>query len=334
MKLNTAESECKSISRGGESEMLLCYKRLKVFSGTANLPLAQEIASHLGLELGKMKVDRFQDGETRVRIEETVRGAEVFIIQPTCWPVNDNLMELLIISDAMRRASAKSITAVIPYYGYARQDRKTAPRDPITAKLVANLLVNSGIQRIVTLDLHAGQIQGFFDIPVDPLLAAPILADYYKAANFDGVVVSPDIGGAARARAFAERLHVGLAIVDKRRPEPNVAEALHIIGNIEDKRVLLVDDIIDTAGTIVAVSDRLHKAGATEIYACCTHPVLSGNATEKLERSGIKELVVTNSIPIPPSKMSDKIKVLSVAPLLAEAIRRIYEELSVSVLFD
>ncbi|HHY47626.1 MAG TPA: ribose-phosphate pyrophosphokinase [Firmicutes bacterium] len=311
-----------------------CYKRIKVFGGSANLPLAQEIAEHLGLELGRMKIDRFQDGETRVRIEETVRGADVFIVQPTCWPVNDNLVELLIIVDAMRRASAKTITAVIPYYGYARQDRKTAPRDPITAKLVANLLVSAGTQRVVTVDLHAGQIQGFFDIPVDPLIAMPILADYYKSVGFSGVIVSPDIGGATRARAMAERLHAGLAIVDKRRPEPNVAEAMNVIGDVAGKEVLLVDDIIDTAGTVVNVAAKLREAGAKDVFACCTHAVLSGSAVERLEQSAIKEIVVTNTIPIPPEKRIDKIKILSVAPLLAEAIRRIYEELSVSVLFD
>ncbi|NPV53760.1 MAG: ribose-phosphate pyrophosphokinase [Firmicutes bacterium] len=309
-------------------------RKIKVFAGTANPQLAQEIVDHLGIRLGLMKVDRFKDGETRVRIEESVRGADVFVIQPTCNPVNDNLMELLIIMDALRRASAKTITAVIPYYGYARQDRKAAPRDPITAKLVANLIVTAGANRMVTVDLHAGQIQGFFDIPVDPLLAMPILAGYYKEKGFRGVVVSPDVGGVARARAMAERLHAGLAIVDKRRPEANVAEVMHIIGDVKGKPALIVDDIIDTAGTLVEVARVLDEAGATEVYACCTHAVLSGHAEERIRDSVIKETVVTNTIPLKPDVKCDKIKVLSVAPLLSEAIKRIYGELSVSILFD
>ncbi|WP_031516459.1 ribose-phosphate diphosphokinase [Desulfofalx alkaliphila] len=310
-------------------------RRLKIFSGNANSKLAQEICQYLGVALGDSQVKRFSDGEVQVKVDESVRGSDVFIIQPTCTPVNENLMELLIMIDAMRRASARRITAVIPYYGYARQDRKARARDPITAKLTANLLYAAGARRVITMDLHAGQIQGFFDIPVDHLPGVPILAEYFMQNQIDDlVVVSPDIGGVTRARDLAERLRVPLAIVDKRRPEPNVAEVTNIIGNIKDKRVIMIDDIIDTAGTITKGAEALSERGAKEIYACCTHPVLSGPAVERLKNSVIKELVITNTIPLTEEKMFDRIKVLSVAPILGEAIIRVHEDLSVSKLFD
>ena len=278
---------------------------------------------------------RFSDGEIRAKVDESVRGADAFIIQPTSTPVNEHLMELLIMADALRRASARRITAVIPYYGYARQDRKTRARDPITAKLVANILVASGCRRMITMDLHAGQIQGFFDIPVDHLPGGPILAEYFhQTLKDDVVVVSPDIGGVTRARDLAERIGAPLAIIDKRRPEPNVAEVTNVIGTIKGKTVIMIDDIIDTAGTITKGAAALAERGAKEIYVCCTHAVLSGPAIQRLEESVIKEVVVTNTIPLPPEKMIDKIKVLSVAPLMGEAIIRIHEDLSVSKLFS
>lgn len=310
-------------------------RRLKIFSGNANKQLAKEIADHLGIPLGLGQVVRFSDGEVHVRIEESVRGADVFVVQPTSAPVNEHLMELLISIDALRRASARRITAVIPYYGYARQDRKTRARDPITAKLKANLLTTAGVDRVLTMDLHAGQIQGFFDIPVDHLPGVPILAEYFKNKGLDDmVVVSPDLGGVTRARDLANRLGVDIAIIDKRRPEPNVAEIMNIIGRIRGKRVIMVDDIIDTAGTITQGAEALLQNGATEVYACCTHPVLSGPAIERLQKSPITEVVITNTIPLPKEKNIEKIKVLSVAPLLGDAILRIYEDLSVSKLFD
>ncbi|SHF13248.1 ribose-phosphate diphosphokinase [Desulforamulus putei] len=310
-------------------------KRLKIFAGNANPELAREICQYLGVAMGRSHVTRFSDGEIRVKVEESVRGSDAFIIQPTSTPVNEHLMELLIMADALRRASARRITAVIPYYGYARQDRKTRARDPITAKLVANILTASGCRRIITMDLHAGQIQGFFDIPVDHLPAVPILAEYFQQnLQDDVVVVSPDIGGVTRARDLAERIGSPLAIIDKRRPEPNVAEVTNIIGNIKGKTVIMIDDIIDTAGTITKGAAALMERGAREIYVCCTHAVLSGPAIQRLEESVIKEVVITNTIPLPPEKMIDKIKVLSVAPLLGEAIIRIHEDLSVSKLFS
>ncbi|MTI82112.1 MAG: ribose-phosphate diphosphokinase [Firmicutes bacterium] len=310
-------------------------KRLKIFSGNANKKLAEEICQYLGVTLGDSNVSRFSDGEIRARINESVRGADVFIIQPTSTPVNEQLMELLVMVDAIRRASARRITAVIPYYGYARQDRKARARDPITAKLTANLLYAAGARRVVTMDLHAGQIQGFFDIPVDHLPGVPILAEYFTQNQIDNlVVVSPDIGGVTRARDLAERLGVPLAIIDKRRPEPNVAEVTNIIGKINGKRVIMIDDIIDTAGTITKGAEALLDRGAKEIYACCTHPVLSGPAVERLQNSVIKELVVTNTIQLNEEKLFDRVKVLSVAPILGEAIIRIHEDLSVSKLFD
>ncbi|MDN5346484.1 MAG: ribose-phosphate pyrophosphokinae [Clostridia bacterium] len=309
--------------------------KLKIFTGNANTKLAEEIGAYLGVPLGDMKVGRFADGEISVVIDENVRGADVFVIQPTCMPVNDNLMELLIMIDALKRASARRITAVIPYYGYARQERKTRARVPISAKLVANLITTAGANRVLSMDLHAGAIQGFFDIPVDHLTAVPILAEYFKGKNIpDPVVVSPDVGGVTRARDFADRIGAELAIIDKRRPAPNVAEIMNLIGDIEDRSAIIIDDLIDTAGTICFGAQALLERGAREVYACCTHPVLSSSAIERLVASPIKEVVVCNTIPLPPEKGIDKIKQLSVAPLLGEAIVRIHEDLSVSMLFD
>lgn len=310
-------------------------KKLKVFTGNANVELAEEICRCLGEELGQSEISRFQDGEIRARIQESVRGAEVFLVQPCNSPSDSHLMELLIMIDAMRRASAREICAVVPYYPYARQDRKTQPRDPITAKLIANLLTAAGADRVVTMDLHAGQIQGFFDIPVDNLRALPIITEYLQTKNLeDVVVVSPDVGGVVRARELADRLNCQIAIVDKRRPRPNVAEVMNIIGTVEGKTAVIIDDLIDTGGTIVKASEALIKQGATAVYACCTHPVFSGNAPEILQASPIKEIVVTNTIHLPIEKRIPKLTQLSVAPLFAEAIRRIYEELPVSKLFD
>ncbi len=311
------------------------YKKLKIFSGNANAELAEEIARYLGVSVGSAKVTRFCDGEIQVKINESVRGADVFIIQPTCAPINENLMELLILIDAVRRASARRITAVMPYYGYARQDRKTRARDPITAKLVANILTASGARRVICMDLHAGQIQGFFDIPLDHLPGVPILAEYILQRKLENIaVVSPDLGGVTRARNLAERIGASIAIIDKRRPEPNVAEVTSIIGSIRGKTVIIIDDIIDTAGTITKGAEALKERGAGDIYVCCTHPVLSGPAVKRLAEAPVKEVIVTNTIPIAQEKMLDKVKVLSVAPLLGEAIIRIHEDLSVSKLFD
>ena len=310
-------------------------KRLRIFTGNANRPLADEIAAYLGAEVGEAGVNRFNNGEIQVMIDESVRGKEVFILQPTSQPVNENLMELLIMVDAFKRASARHITAVIPYYAYARQDRKTRGREPISAKLVANLLVTAGVTRVVTMDLHAGQIQGFFDIPVDHLPAAPILAEYLKTKNLKNVVVvSPDLGGVTRARSLADRLNAELAIIDKRRPEPGVAEVMHLIGDVKGKTAVMIDDIVDTAGSLTEAAKALKKFGASDVYACCTHPVLSDPAVERIANSDIKELIVTNTIPLPKDKKHEKITVLSVAPILGEAIVRIFSELSVSKLFD
>ncbi|WP_232699019.1 ribose-phosphate diphosphokinase [Brevibacillus daliensis] len=309
--------------------------KLKVFTGSANPKLSHEIAEHIGLSLGNMETARFSDGECQIKLNESVRGSDVFIIQPTCAPVNEHLMELLVVCDALKRASAKSINVVMPYYGYARQDRKARSRDPITAKLVANLIETAGAERVITMDLHATQIQGFFDIPVDHLLGVPILAKYFQGKNLsDVVVVSPDHGGVTRARKLAERLGAPIAIIDKRRPEPNVAEVMNIVGNIEGKTAIMIDDMIDTAGTITIAANALVEAGAKDVYACCTHPVLSGPAIERIQNSTIKELVITNTLPLPEEKRIDKIKVLSVAPLIGEAIIRVHEELSISKLFD
>lgn len=306
---------------------------LKVFTCNANPKLADEISSYLGIELGKSHVQNFSDGETNITIDESVRGCDVFIVQSTCAPVNDNLMELLIMIDAMRRASARRITAVIPYYGYARQVRKSRGREPITAKLVANLIVKAGADRVLTMDLHAQQIQGFFDIPVDHLMGVPILADYYKGLNIeDLVVVSPDMGGVTRARSLATRLGVPLAIIDKRRPMPNVSEIMNIIGDINGKNVIMIDDIIDTAGTITNGAAALVERGAKSVYVSCTHPILSGPAYERLQNAPIKEIVTTNTIPT--TKPMDKLTVLSVAPLMGEAILRIHNDASVSEMFN
>ncbi len=310
-------------------------KRLRIFSGNSNRHLAEEIAAYLGLALGDAFVGRFNNGETQVMIEESVRGADVFIVQPTCEPVNDTIMELLFMVDAVKRASAANITAVIPYYGYARQDRKTRGREPISAKLVANLLTTTGVTRVVTMDLHAGQIQGFFDIPVDHLLGVPILADYFISKGLeDVVVVSPDLGGVTRARQLADRLHCPIAIIEKRRPAPGVAEVMNLIGSVNGKTAIVVDDIVDTAGSLTEGAKALTNYGAKEVYACCTHPVLSPPAVERVANSNIKELIVTNTIPVPDEKRIDKIKVLSVAPIFGEAIIRIFGDLSVSKLFD
>ena len=309
---------------------------LKVFSLNSNIALAEEIAKVIGVELGKCSVSQFSDGEIQINIEESIRGCDVYVIQSTSSPVNENIMELLIMIDALKRASAKTINIVMPYYGYARQDRKARAREPITAKLVANLLETAGATRVITLDLHAPQIQGFFDIPIDHLMGVPILADHFKSKELIGdiVIVSPDHGGVTRARKMAERLKAPIAIIDKRRPKPNVAEVMNIVGNIEGKVAILIDDIIDTAGTITLAANALVENGALEVYACCTHPVLSGPAIERIQNSKIKELVVTNSITLPEEKQIEKIKELSVAPLIGEAIIRVHEEQSVSTLFD
>lgn len=310
-------------------------ERIRVFSGNANKELAEKICDILGVPLGKANVTTFSDGETRVEIDENVRGMDVFIIQSTCPPVNVTLMELLIMIDAMKRASADRITAVVPYYGYARQDRKVAPRAPITAKLVADLITTAGANRLLSMDLHAGQIQGFFNIPVDNLFAKPVLMDYMKKNYMDNtVVVSPDTGGVERARSFGKRLGASLAIIDKRREGPNEAEVMNIIGNVNGKRVIILDDMIDTAGTVVQATSAMKEAGALEVSVCCTHPVLSGPALERIEKSEIKEVLVTDTIPLNDrAKKCKKIKVLSVAGILSEAVRRIYYNDSVSSLF-
>ncbi|MGL4819644.1 MAG: ribose-phosphate diphosphokinase [Bacilli bacterium] len=308
---------------------------LKIFSLNSNKGLAQQIANHLGVDLGRCSVNRFSDGEIQINIEESIRGCDVFVIQSTSYPVNEHIMELLILIDALKRASAAKINVVIPYYGYARQDRKARAREPITAKLVANLLETAGAHRVITLDLHAPQIQGFFDIPIDHLMGVPILGDYFEKKNFnDVVIVSPDHGGVTRARKLADRLKAPIAIIDKRRPRPNVSEVMNIVGNVEGKTCILIDDIIDTAGTITLAANALVESGAKDVYACCTHPVLSGPAIERIDQSKIKELVITNSIQLPEEKRIAKIHELSVAPLLSEAIVRVYEDLSVSTLFD
>ncbi|MBK3496923.1 ribose-phosphate diphosphokinase [Viridibacillus sp. YIM B01967] len=311
--------------------------KLKIFSLNSNRPLAEEIAKEVGVELGKCSVKHFSDGEIQINIEESIRGCDVFIVQSTSGPVNENLMELLIMVDAVKRASARTVNVVLPYYGYARQDRKARAREPITAKLVANLLETAGATRAIVLDLHAPQIQGFFDILMDHLMGVPLLSDHFKAKGFNSeeiVIVSPDHGGVTRARKMADRLKAPIAIIDKRRPRPNVAEVMNIVGSVDGKVAILIDDIIDTAGTITIGAEALVKAGAKEVYACCTHPVLSGPAIERIDNSVIKELVITNSIQLPEEKKSPKIKQLSVATLLADAIVRIYENKSVSTLFD
>jgi len=310
-------------------------ERIRIFTGNATPDLAASITKNLGVTLGKANVSIFSDGETRVEINENVRGMDVFIIQSTCPPVNVTLMELLIMIDAMKRASAYRITAVIPYYGYARQDRKVAPRAPITAKLVADLIATAGANRVLSMDLHAGQIQGFFNIPVDNLFATPVLLDHIREDyRTNTVIVSPDTGGVVRARAFATRLGANLAIIDKRREGPNEAQVMNIIGNVAGKKVVVLDDLIDTAGTVVQAAKALKEAGALDVAVCCTHPVLSGPAIERLESSDIKEIIVTDTIPLHDgAKACNRVKVLSVAGLLSEAVRRIYYDDSVSSLF-
>ncbi len=309
---------------------------IKLFGGGSNRALANEISAALDVPLAELTIFRFSDGEIGVRIDESVRGEDVFVIQPTCPPVNENLMELLVIVDALRRASADRITAVIPYFGYARQDRKIRPREPISAKLVANLLTAAGCQRILSIDLHAGQIWGFFDIPLDHLPSRMILGDYIAHKELENlVIVSPDVGGVPRAREFAKQLGAPIAIIDKRRDKPNqVKEIVHVIGKVHRKTAIIVDDIVDTAGTLTLGAQALLKRGVTAVYACATHALLSGAAVQRIASSPIQELIVTNTIPLPSEKRSDKITVLSVAPLLAEAIRRVNEDRSVSQLFD
>ncbi|MGG7079072.1 ribose-phosphate diphosphokinase [Clostridium sardiniense] len=318
--------------------MLSHVKNIKIFTGNSHPELAQEIAKILGLKVGAGDVGTFSDGEISVNIGETVRGADVFIVQSTCSPVNNNLMELLIMIDAFKRASAGRITAVIPYYGYARQDRKAKSRDPITAKLVADLLTTAGADRVLTMDLHAAQIQGYFNIPVDHLVGSPILSRYFVdkglADQDDVVVVSPDLGSVTRARKFADRLHAPIAIIDKRRPKANVSEIMNIIGDVEGKKCILIDDMIDTAGTIANAANALKELGAKNVYACCTHGVLSGPAFERINNSAIEELVMLNTIKLPEGVDKEKFKSISVAPLFAEAIRRIYDDEPISKLFE
>ena len=307
----------------------------KIFTGNSNPAFAEEIAGIMGKPLGKSTVTKFSDGEISVNIWETVRGLDVYIIQSTCSPVNDNLMELLIMIDAMKRASAGRINAIIPYYGYARQDRKAKARDPITAKLVADLIMAAGADRVLTMDLHANQIQGYFDIPVDHLLGMPILAKYFKERHMDDlVVVSPDHGSVTRARILAQYLNCPIAIIDKRRPEPNKSEIMNIIGNIEDKNCIIIDDMIDTAGTICNAANAIKDLGARSVRAAATHPVLSGPAVDRIKASAIEELVLLNTVPLPEEKKLSKMTFLSAAPLFAEAMTRVFTNGSISVLFD
>ena len=310
-------------------------KKLKIFTGNANPALAKEICDYLGLPLGEAFVGRFNNGEVQIMIDESVRGKDVFIIQPTSYPVNDNLMELMVMADALKRASARHITAVVPYYGYARQDRKTRGREPITAKLVANLMQTAGITRLVTIDLHAGQIQGFFDVPVDHLFGASILAKYINEKNMeDVIVVSPDLGGVTRARDLADRIGAPIAIIEKKRPEPGVAKVMNLIGDVAGKNCIIIDDIVDTAGSLVEGAKALEEFGAKSVTAAVTHAVLTDPASERIANSNIKELIVTNTIPVPENCNLPNITQLSVAPLLGEAIMRIFHEVSVSNLFD
>ena len=311
--------------------------KLKIFSLSSNRPLAEKIAEAVGLELGKISISRFSDGEVKVNVEESIRGAHVYIVQSTSDPVNDNLMELLIMIDALRRASAKTINVVMPYYGYARQERKAQSREPITAKLVANMITIAGADRVLTLDLHAPQIQGFFDIPVDHLIGVPLLADYFLEKGLFGedvVVVSPDHGGVVRARKLVDFLKSPIAIIDKRRPRPNVSEVMNIIGDVAGKKCIIIDDMIDTAGTITLAAAALLDKGADSVYACCTHAVLSGPAVERLDESEIKEVIVTDSIQQPEGRHLDKLQTISVGTLVGEAIKRIHENRSVSPLFQ
>ncbi|MBP6890707.1 MAG: ribose-phosphate pyrophosphokinase [Veillonella sp.] len=310
-------------------------KKLKIFTGNANPELAKEICDYLGLPLGEAFVGRFNNGEVQIMIDESVRGKDVFIVQPTSYPVNDNLIELLVMADALKRASARHITAVVPYYGYARQDRKTRGREPITAKLVADLMQTAGITRLVTVDLHAGQIQGFFNVPVDHLLGASILAKYINEKKMeDLIVVSPDLGGVTRARDLADRVGAPIAIIEKKRPQPGVAKVMNLIGNVEGKNCIIIDDIVDTAGSLVEGAKALKEFGAKSVMACVTHAVLTDPACERIANSNIKELIVTNTISLPPEHKLPNITSLSVAPLLGEAIMRIFHDVSVSNLFD
>ena len=307
---------------------------LKVFSGKANLPLAKEMCDHLGVPLGKVKLNRFSDGEVNFQILENVRGADVFIVQPTSPPVNENLMELLIMIDAFKRASAQRITAVVPYYGYARQDRKDRPRVPLSSKLVGDLLTSAGAQRVLTMDLHAGQIQGFFNIPVDHLFPMPIFLEHIQKMEVDNLmVISPDAGGVEKARAYAKKLGTSLAIIDKRRVSENESEVTHIVGDVKDRNVIIVDDMIDTAGTLVRATEALVREGALRIFTAATHAVLSGPAVQRITDSGFESVLVTNTIHLTEEKSVSKIKVVSVAGLLGEAIKSIHEETSVSKLF-
>jgi ribose-phosphate pyrophosphokinase len=311
------------------------FEQMRIFTGNANPALAAKICASLGCAMGAASVEPFSDGEIRLQILENVRGADAFVVQPTCTPVDRHLMELLLMIDALRRASAERITAVLPYYGYARQDRKDKPRMPISARLIANLIQRAGADRVLTLDLHAAQIQGFFDVPVDHLFAAPVMIEYFDSiGRRDLTIVSPDAGGVERARAFAKHMNAPLAIIDKRRTDVNVAEVMHIIGDVEARHCLIVDDLIDTGGTLVKGAEALLKQGALSVTACATHAVLSGQAVERIEQSQIQEVVVTNSIPLREDAMrSSRIKTLSVAPLLARAIQSIHEDGSVSTLF-
>ena len=311
------------------------FGTLCILSGTANPKLAQDIAKHIGVSLCDALVSRFNNGETQVMINESVRGRDVYIIQPTSQPVNDSLIELLIMIDACKRASAHSVTAVVPYYAYARQDRKTRGREPISAKLVANLIETAGANRVVTVDLHAGQIQGFFDIPVDHLAAAPVLADYFHQNHaFDNaIVVSPDLGGVTRARVLADRLRTGIAIIEKRRPEPGKAEVMNLIGDVKGKTAIMIDDIVDTAGSLCEGARALKKFGASEVYACCSHAILSDPAVQRINESELKKLIITDTIPLPPEKHSDKLVVLSLAGAIGDVIKSIHTHSSVSELF-
>ncbi|MBI3554284.1 MAG: ribose-phosphate pyrophosphokinase [Elusimicrobia bacterium] len=309
------------------------FQHLKIFSGNSNRPLAEDICRYMGTTLGAATVGRFADGEINVQIDENVRGCDCYVVQPTCRPVNENLIELLIMIDALRRASAGRITAVVPYFGYARADRKTAPRVPISSKLVANLITTAGANRVITMDLHAAQIQGFFDIPVDHLYAAPIVLDYFRKKNLKNLaVVSPDVGGTERARAFAKRMNAQLVIIDKRRPRPNEASVYNIIGDVAGKTCIILDDMVDTGGTLVKVAAKIRENGATKVYAACVHGVLSGAATDLVEKSSLEEMVLTDSIPVRHLE-GGKIKVLSIAPLMGEAIARNHQGKSISALF-
>jgi len=317
------------------NKMTLDTENLCILTGNANPELAKDVAAHIGVELCNAYVGHFNNGETQVMIDESVRGKDVFIIQPTCQPVNDSLMELLIMVDACKRASANNITAVVPYYAYARQDRKTRGREPISAKLVANLMATAGVNRVITVDLHAGQIQGFFDIPVDHLAAVPVLADYLSKKELqDVVVVSPDLGGVTRARKLADRLQAPIAIIEKRRPKPGCAEVMNLIGDVKGKTAVMIDDIVDTAGSLCEAAKALSNMGVKSVYACCTHAILSDPAVQRIEDSTIEQLIITNSIPLPKDKESKKIVTLSIADALGDAIVRIFTRQSVSQLFD